>query len=186
MQVCQKHFSNRPRPFEDLNSDNESDHDTESDQPDSRKELLSASKGQESRGHSPRDMKPSMTDPIELPSAINLSSNVQHTQEMHEKNMTSSIVSRKLRLKWASSHKEYLKNPSTILEFQPHIHKSSTLGRLAGYQAAYRVLSPETKKELDSISRLLKFFGYSLEENNELWDKNSISALDRWVLKPDS
>lgn len=185
MQVCQKHFTNRSKSFDNLNGDN--DGYTKNDQqPESRKELLSSSNRQGLKGHSPGVVKPPITNPTELPSAINLSSNIQHTQDMNEKNVTSSIVSRKLRLKWASSHTIYLKSPSTILEFQPDIHKSSTLGRLAGYQAAYKVLTPETKRELDSISRLLKFFGYSLEENNELWDNKSISALDRWVLKPDS
>ena len=183
MQVCQKHFTNKSKSFDDLNGDN--DGYTESDQPESRKELLSSSNRQGLKGHSPGDVKLPMINPTELPSAINLPPNIQHTQDIHEKNMTSSIVSRKLRLKWASSHTIYLKSPSTILEFQPQIHKSSTLGRLADYQAAYKVLSPETKRELDNINRLLKFFGYSLEENNELWDNKGISALDRWVLKPD-
>ena len=73
----------------------------------------------------------------------------------------------------------------TTLEFQPKVHKSSTTGRLKHYQSAYRVMSPATKRKLDEISRKLKFFGYSLEENNELWDAKTASAFDPWALKTD-
>ena len=79
----------------------------------------------------------------------------------------------------------YDESPANTVEFQPKVHKSSTTGRLKHYQTAYRAMSPAIKRELDAISRKLKFFGYSLEEQNELWDAKSASAFDPWLLKTD-
>ena len=161
-----------------------------SDQSDSNNELPSSKKRQGPHRHNKKQpvVSPSMTDHSHrrLPSAINSSSSIskQHTQERHKENESSSVARRKLRLKWTTMT-NYDESPANTVEFQPKVHKSSTTGRLKHYQTAYRAMSPAIKRELDAISRKLKFFGYSLEEQNELWDAKSASAFDPWLLKTD-
>lgn len=183
MQVCQKHFSVKikQKPKKDSQAVN-----LTSDQSDSNNELPSSKKRQGPHRHNKKQpvIPTSMTDHSRLPSAINSSSSTskQHTQERHKENESSSVARRKLRLKWTTMT-NYDESPANTVEFQPKVHKSSTTGRLQHYQSAYKVMSPAIKRELDAISRKLKYFGYSLEEKNELWDAKSASAFDPWVLK---